>query len=316
MTDTVSITLWATNLAEPLDGPQDWLDALEAVAMESKASGSDLLVAPEYVSEQWLTYCGRDASLTEEPVRMAEAGLALQDGIQALVDKHGIDIMAGSWPVANGTDGYNNGAHLFAVGGTAPLIQRKLCMTPPEKDPASWGIIPGTNMQVFEWKGLRCAIVICLDIELPALSCLFAKEAPDLDLIICPSMTEKLSGYSRVFGCAKARAVELMTTVAVVGCIGATPLGEGRPNVSGAAVYLPCEADLGFDGRFAEIGPFSAAPKEDSLGPRLHARDIPVGKVRALRANQPEVWPGAWTGAGVTITAVEQPASKRLKRSA
>ena len=314
MTDTVSITLWATNLGQTLNGPQDWLDALDTVATEAKAAGSDLLVAPEYVSEQWLTYCGPDIDVTKEPAAMAEAAKAIIPGVQALANKHKLDIMAGSWPVADGKGGYNNGAHLFTVGGTTPFVQRKMCMTPPEKAPDSWGIVPAKQMQVFEWNGLRCAIIICLDIELPILSSMLAQAAPDLDLIICPSMTEKVSGYSRVFSCAKARAVELFTTVAVVGCIGATPLGEGRKNVSGAAVYQPCEAELGFTGRFAEIGPFHEAEKGDPLGPRLHAKDIPIGIVRKLRATQPEVWPGAWTGEGVSISVTG--AKPALKKSA
>jgi predicted amidohydrolase len=314
MTDTVSITLWATNLAQPLKGPQDWLDALDTVATEAKAAGSDLLVAPEYVSEQWLTYCGPDIDVTKEPAAMAEASFDIIPGIQALTNKHKLDILAGSWPVPNGSGGFNNGAHLFTVGGSHPFVQRKLCLTPAEKAPDSWGIIPATEMQVFEWNGLRCAIIICLDIELPTLSAMLAKSAPDLDLIICPSMTEKMSGYSRVFSCAKARAVELMTTVAVVGCIGATPLEEGRKNVSGAAVFQPCEAELGFTGRFAEIGPFHEAEKGDPLGPRLHAKDIPVGIVRKLRETQPEVWPGAWTGEGVNISI--SPDGPALKKTA
>lgn len=313
MTETVSITLWATNMGRTLSGPTDWLDSLDTVAKESKDSGSDLLVVPEYVSEIWLTYAGPDIDVRKEPARMAEAADALLDGTQKIADKHGIDIMAGTWPVPDGKGGFNNGAHLFTVGGDRPLMQPKLCMTPPEKDPASWGIRPGSGMRVFDWNGLRCAIVTCLDIELPALSVKLAQTAPDLDLILCPSMTERLSGYSRVFGCAKARAVELMTTVAVVGAIGATPLKDPRPNVSGAAVYLPCEADLGFDGRFAEIGPFSEAPKDDPLGPRLHARDIPVGKVRKLRENQPEVWPGAWSADSLVM---ETGNADRLQRSA
>ncbi|HAE00146.1 MAG TPA: hypothetical protein DCG04_01475, partial [Rhodospirillaceae bacterium] len=91
MTDTVSITLWATNLGQSLKGPQDWLDALDTVAAEAKAAGSDLLVAPEYVSEQWLTYCGPDIDVTQEPAAMAQAAQAIMPGIQALANKHSLD---------------------------------------------------------------------------------------------------------------------------------------------------------------------------------------------------------------------------------
>lgn len=317
MTHTLSITLWATNLGRPLDGPSDWIRSLSSVAAEAKAAGSSLLVAPEYVSEQWLTYVGPTAAPGAEAALMAEAGTALIDGIQTVADEHGIDILAGTWPVRRDDGRYVNGAHLFTVGGEAPFVQHKLCPTPAERNPASWNIAAGDRLRVFGWNGLRCAIVTCLDIELPALSARLAAEAPDLDLILCPSMTEKRSGYNRVFGCAKARAVELMATVAVVGVIGATPLGEGRPNTSGAAVFIPCEPDLGYDGRYAEIGPFDEAPADDPLGPRLHAKDIPVGAIRKLRESQPEVWPGAWTGMGVSIDLPgEAPAPNRLRKTA
>lgn len=321
MTDTVSITLWATDLGRPLPSGTAWLETMGRVAAESKDRGSSLLVAPEYVSEQWLTYAGPSAAPNDEAMLMADAGRALIGGIQDIADEHGIDILAGTWPVRRGDGRYVNCAHLFTVGGTAPFVQHKLCPTPAERNPASWNIAAGDRLRVFEWNGLRCAIVTCLDIELPALSARLAAEAPDLDLILCPSMTEKRSGYNRVFGCAKARAVELMTTVAVVGVIGATPLGEGRPNTSGAAIFIPCEPDLGYDGRFAEIGPFDAAPADDPSGPRLHAKDIPVGAIRKLRESQPEVWPGAWTGADVTIElsgelSGEASALSRLRKSA
>lgn len=309
MTETVSITLWAADLSRALSGPEDWLSGLADVAREAKAKGSELLIAPEYVSEQWLTFAGPQAEPTEEAALMATVGEGLLAGIQAIADDLGIDILAGTWPVARGDGRYTNGAHLFRAGGTAPLIQHKLCPTPGERDADAWHIAEGDRLQLFDWRGLRCAILTCLDIELPALSVRLASEAPDLDLILCPSMTERRSGYNRVFGCAKARAVELMTTVAVVGVIGATPLNPPRPNTSGAAVFIPCEPDLGYDGRFAEIGPFDGGDGGDPLGPRLHVSDIPVGAIRRLRESQPEVWPGAWTGAGVVIDQLDPPAA-------
>lgn len=302
MSDHISLTLWAADLSRPLAGPGDWLANLETVAQEAKAEGSALLVAPEYVSEQWLTYAGPDIAPTEEAAAMASAGEALIPGIQQIAADVGIDILAGTWPIADADGRHRNAAYFFFADGSNPVIQRKLCPTPAERSPEAWHIASGSDLQLFDWQGLTAAMVTCLDIELPALSARLAAEAPDLDLILCASMTEKRSGYNRVFGCAKARAVELMTTVAVVGVIGATPLGTPRPNTSGAAVYIPCEPELGFDGRFAEIGPFDGGDPQDPLGPRLHAKDIPVGAIRRLRQSQPEVWPGAWTDRGVTVS--------------
>lgn len=317
MTDTVSLTLWAKDVSRALSSPQDWLDELDTVAAESKTAGSALLVLPEYVSEQWLCFAGPDMKATAEPARMAEIGAQMHAGIQAVADRRKIDILAGTWPVSDGAGGYNNVAHLYTQGATAPFTQPKLCLTPGEKDPAGWGVKPGKSMTVFRWNDLNCAIVTCLDIELPALSVRLAKEAPDIDLIFCPSMTEMLSGYSRVFGCAKARAVELLTTVCAVGVIGTTPLKSPRPNVSGAAVFLPCEKVLGYDGTFAKVGPIDGATADDPMGPRLHAKDIPIGTIRALRRSQPEVWPGAWSAEAIDFTVeTADDEADRFKRTA
>ena len=117
----------------------------------------------------------------------------------------------------------------------------------------------------------------------------------DLDLLIVPSMTKRLSGHARVFDCAKARAVEMQTIVCAVGCIGTIPctlLGAlPRPNTGGAAVFLPCEPALGYDGIMARSGPFESGTDID---PMLYVADVPIGKVRHIREHDTEVWPGAW----------------------
>ena len=103
-----------------------------------------------------------------------------------------------------------------------------------------------------------------------------------------------------MFSCAKARAVELMCAVAVTGVVGQTPGTTWNPtNVSGNAVYLPCEPSLGYSGIHAETPPLESHWGEGAI---LIARDIPVGAIRALRDNGPEVWPGAWTADHVRVS--------------
>lgn len=97
------------------------------------------------------------------------------------------------------------------------LTQDKLCLTPFEKDPEDWNLSPGSELRIFKLNGYRIVVLICLDIEMPALSAKLASF--DIDLILVPSMTLKPAGYHRVFGCAKARAVELLAAVAAVGVI-------------------------------------------------------------------------------------------------
>jgi predicted amidohydrolase len=189
-----------------------------------------------------------------------------------------------------------NRAWLLLPDGRA-IHQDKLCLTPDEQDPNTWLLEPGDSVQIVEWDGLTVATLVCLDVEMPALSSLLAPHRPDLLLV--PSMTLRRSGHARVFGCAKARAVELMCAVAVTGVVGATPGTTWNPtNVSGNAVYLPCEKSLGYTGVHSET---PAVEDHWGDGPFLLARDIPVGAIRALRDSGSEVWPGAWTAGHIAI---------------
>lgn len=142
---------------------------------------------------------------------------------------------------------------------------------------------------MIEWLSLRLAVLIYLDIELPALSAEMTCHTPGIDLALDPSMTEKRSGYHRVFDRAKARAIELQTTVCVVGCIGSIR-PRPCPNFSGAAVYLPCEKALGGNGRFAPLGGATATTGE---GPLLVTLGIPAGALRRIRGGEADVWPNS-----------------------
>jgi predicted amidohydrolase len=141
--------------------------------------------------------------------------------------------------------------------------------------------------------------VVCLDIEFTAL---FARLARlDLDLILVPAKVDMLSGYYRVLGCAKARAIELQTAVAVVGAVG-SPLGQPALDtvVGAAAVFIPCEASLNVTGVAAALDPLPAAT---GASPMLYAPHVPLGACRRIRhgAAEAEVWPGSWSADHITI---------------
>jgi len=299
MRDEISISLWAYNLGYKISSIQEWLEIVDQGAMQAIANKSDLLVLPEYISEHWLTFMSDNIPLSGEIEWMAGQALVAFPQVQKIADKYNLSILAGSVPASDGIGGFNNRAYLYRPGGTEPIIQNKLCLTPNEKNPDGWCLTPGNDIQIIDFDGVKIAIVICLDIELPALSAYLAKHAAELDMILVPSMTERLSGYSRVFGCAKARAVELQIVVCAVGVIGATPLTPPRPNVSGASVYIPCEELLGNTGILHAIDPRG---DDTGYGPILHATDIPIAKIRNIRENLAEVWPGAWTSESLTHT--------------
>jgi predicted amidohydrolase len=299
--DKITIALWAANLARPLNGIDAWAVAVETQVVEAKAGGAALFVMPEYVSEHWLSFAPERLKLTDEVAWMAEQGKAALEAIAPLAVHHGMAILAGTMPVTDGNGGFYNRAWLILPDGRR-VAYDKLVLTPTERNPAGWCLQPGERIQIVEWEGLRIAPLVCLDIEMPALA--WRLQALDLDLLLVPSMTSLRAGYRRVFDCAKARAIELQTLVATVGAIGVPKRLEGRDsNISGAAVFTPCEAALGHDGVAATIGPRS---ETEGPGPMLIAHDLPVAALRALRRGKAEVWPGAWSAEHLTIEMTEE----------
>jgi predicted amidohydrolase len=306
MTETLSVALWATNLAVRLNGIGAWAAGVEERMVAAKNDGADILVMPEYAAEQWLSFAPQGLAPDKEIPWLAERAPEAYEVLAPLAARHGIALLAGTMPVAApkaepGQPPYLNRAWLFLPDGRA-IAQDKLCLTPGERDPKAWNLTTGETIEIVEWNGLRLATLICLDVEMPALSNLLAPH--DIDVLLVPSMTEKLSGYSRVFSCAKARAVELQAAVCAVGTIGATQTGKGRAgNTSGASAFVPCEEILGYTGTWAEIAP---RDRVAGPGPVLYARDLPIGKIRKLRQGAAEVWPGAWRADHVRVSAPAQ----------
>lgn len=295
MSDTLTVALWATNLSAPVNGVAGWVSRIEAKMAEAAAAGARILLMPEYACEQWLSFKPEGLKPAQEIGWMAGLAAEALELLKPLPAKHGVALLAGTmpWPA---DDGFRNRAWLMLPDGRA-IPQDKLALTPGEQDPDSWRLATGDAISIVEWDGLKLATLVCLDVEMPALSSLLAPEG--LDLLLVPSMTCYLSGYARVFGCARARAVELMSAVAVTGCIGAAPgTTQNDRNVSGCAVYIPCETDLGFTGEFASVGPMET---DDGDGPLMIARDVPVGLIQRKRGGAAEVWPGAWSGAHVSL---------------
>lgn len=296
---TLSVALWATNLARPVNGIDAWAASVNARMAEAANAGAQLLAMPEYAAEQWLSFAPQGLGPDEEVPWMAGQAPAALEALKPLPSRHGIGLLAGTMPVEveNGSSDappHVNRAHLMLPDGRV-VTQDKLCLTPPEKNPAGWNLSTGDRVTVVDWDGIRIAVLVCLDIELPALVTPLARLAPDL--ILVPSQTETDAGVARVFSCARARATELYATVCAVGCIGAVATGKPRGGyVSGAAAYVPSDRALGNTGVWDEIPPLNRVQGE---GPVLYASDVPVGRIRALRNGGADVWPGSWDASHV-----------------
>jgi len=295
----LTLALWATNVALPLADLDAWLAAVDLRLAEAAAAGAELLLMPEYACMQWLSFAPEQVRSDQEIAWMARQAVLALPELDGLARRHGVALLAGTMPVAR-ADGYQNQAQLLLPEGRR-LTQTKLCLTPSELRPDDWCLAPGDTLHVGVWRGLRLAIVVCLDIELPALAARLQHQ--DLDLILVPSMTGRLSGYHRVAACARARAIELFTAVATVGTVGTlVRQGKPEPNVAGAAVYLPCEAALGTSGIAGSLDPLAEA---EGPGPLLLVPDIPIARIRRLReGGAAEAWPGPWDAGHVRVVAL------------
>ncbi|MBN8418562.1 MAG: hypothetical protein J0L73_06595 [Verrucomicrobia bacterium] len=125
------------------------------------------------------------------------------------------------------------------------LYQDKLHLTPWESE-----FSPGTELRVWEFAGLRFAVVICLDIEIPEISTRL--RGAGVDVMLVPSATETVLGVERVDRCASARAVELGCVVGVCHLTGKAEAGLIDENVGRTAVYFPSQAAFRDDPRWSE----------------------------------------------------------------
>jgi predicted amidohydrolase len=298
----VSLDLWAANLEVPTPDLATWLARVEARLAASAAQGAQMLVLPEFACAQWLSFAPATLPATGILAWLAETGDVALPVLAEASSRHGVALLPGTIPhpagESEGNPAFTNRAWLLTPDG-ARHHQDKLSLTPLEAHGASGVTLPGTEINVIHWNGLRVVIAICLDAEFTALWSRLGEL--DLDLVLVPAKTDMITGYARVFACARARAIELQTVVCVVGAVG-VPLGEPLTDtgVGGAAAYLPCDVSLHADGIFADL---AAHPASAMTDPLLPLRGLPVGAARRIRNGgaEAEVNPATWTADHLSI---------------
>ncbi len=291
----LSLDLWASNLEVRPPDLVSWLARLEQRLAASAARGSHMLVLPEYACAQWLSFAPTDLPPAGQLGWLGEVGSSALESMGALSAHYGVCLLPGTIPQLMGEwDGgpmYANRAWLLTPQGHR-FHQDKLSLTPLEEQSAGGVTVRGDRVNVMTWGGLRIAIAICLDVEYTAL---WARLGTlDLDLVLVPAKTDMISGFHRVFGCARARAIELQTAVCAVGAVG-EPLGHPVTDtgVGGATAFLPCDTSVRMDGVFAAMLPQPPSKLTDSV---LVVQNLPVGQCRRIRngAAEAEVCPAGW----------------------
>jgi predicted amidohydrolase len=128
------------------------------------------------------------------------------------------------------------------VRNRAPILncgrvhhQDKIHLTPWEG-----AFTGGGPLRPWEFRGVRVAVVICLDVEIPEISVALRGMQPDLLLV--PSATESVLGAERVGRCADARAVELGCHVGLCHLVGRMDSGLVDENLGRLAVFSPSQS--------------------------------------------------------------------------
>ncbi|SEM02538.1 Predicted amidohydrolase [Roseovarius azorensis] len=207
--------------AYPLDMLGSWADYARKLGdwvADAAGQGVDLAVFPEYGAMELATLAGPEAAGDlERSLHAVSERITEADDLHAdLAAKHGLHILAASAPVFDPDLGARpvNRARLFTPTG-ARGHQDKQIMTRFERE--DWHVAPGGPLKLFETALGKIGILICYDSEFP----LLGRALAEADLILVPSCTEALTGYSRVRIGAMARALEAQCVTVMASTVGA-----------------------------------------------------------------------------------------------
>lgn len=229
--------------------PLDWLDSwaqyedkLASWVAEAAGNDADLLLFPEYGAMELSTLAGAETaanlqgSIRAVSERM-EAAAALHLKLAA---EYGVHILGASAPVLDSDGKVVNRAEFYTPSGGRDH-QDKQIMTRFERD--DWGIVGGGPLKLFETALGKIGVLICYDSEFP----LLGRALAEADVILVPSCTEALAGYTRVRLGAMSRALECQCVTAMASVVGANAWSEAVDmNTGMGGVFGP--PDNGFPG--------------------------------------------------------------------
>ena len=220
--------------------PIDWFDSFDAYAAKLARwvsdADADLLVFPEYGAMELASLSGRAVAGDLEASLHAVA--ALDPQVRALhadlAARHGCHILGASGPAFDGARPVNR-AVLYGPDGVVGH-QDKQIMTRFERE--EWHVTGAPGLRIFDTTLGRIGILLCYDSEFPLLGRVLAQAGAHLLLV--PSCTDTVAGFSRVRIGAMARALESQCVVVQAPTVGPCDwmpaLDENRGR---AAIYGP-----------------------------------------------------------------------------
>ena len=263
----------------PLDVLPDWAayeDKLTRWVDEAASHGAELLVFPEYGAMELATLAGSDIAADLEASLFAVAELLDDaDALHAhLAQQFGVHILAASGPATDqlpeGVTRPVNRARFFSPSG-ARGFQDKQIMTRFEAE--TWDVAPGGPLQMFDTSLGKIGILICYDGEFP----LLGRALSEADIILVPSVTEAVTGYSRVRIGSQARALENQCITVMSSIVGPAPWSPAVDvSVGAGGIFGP--PDRGFpDTGIIALGAFNA--------PGWVYGDVDIAAVAEVRAD-------------------------------
>ena len=237
--------------AYPMGVLESWADyeaKISGWVAEAAGQGAELLLFPEYGAMELATLDGPEvAGDLECSLHAVSDRVAAADALHArLAAAHDVYICAASAPIFAGGARPVNRARLFAPSGEM-AHQDKQIMTRFERAP--WGVVAGDPLCLIETDLGRIGILICYDSEFP----LLGRALSEADILLVPSCTEALAGYSRVRIGAMARALEQQCVSIMSSTVGLCDWSEAVDTNSGrGGVFGPPDRGFPATGVLAE----------------------------------------------------------------
>lgn len=237
----------------PIDFLESWAAyraKIERLTAEAAARGARLLVFPEYAALELASLWPPEV-YRSLPRQIGALQERLPDFLELHADvarRHGVYVLAGSYPVRQPDDTYRNRAYLFNPSGESQF-QEKLLMTRFEAE--EWGIQAGDRAKVFETEIGAIGVCICYDSEFPLIG--RAQAEAGGRLLLVPSCTDSAHGYHRVRVGSQARALENQCYVVQAVTVGEAPWSPALDANTGAAgVYAPSNPPFPASGVLAQ----------------------------------------------------------------
>lgn len=262
--ERVRLDLWAFDVGAVAADAEEFAAAVSGRVSGSWDAGADLVVLPEF------TWLGLERFVSGPARVRGVAGLfwgELWPGVSAGLGRPGKAAVLGTVPAVGAGGLLFNRAPIVCEGRV--FHQDKLHLTPWERE-----FEGGGPLRVWEFCGVRVAVVICLDIEIPEIAA--ALRGRSIDLLLVPSATESMLGVERVGRCAEARAVELGCFVAVCPLLGGIESELVDANVGRLAVFSPSQSPFAAGERRVVGEPLAA-------GCHRMAVDLDIGALRRAR---------------------------------